>query len=324
MSTLEITVFVAVVFGAVVLLSMALIIPTVSTSAQAGRRMRKKIATQLNDNESEKASLLRKGTPSENRLSQSKFKHHPIFRSLEITISQAGLSVSVQRLLLSAIILGLIAFISLLFVFNSLLIASGAGLVFFFLPVFRLRMARQRRLDKFEAQLPQALDVMARALKAGHPFNETLNFVATEMDDPIASEFERVFSDINYGSPSKSAFLALMTRIPSVGLHTLITAVLIQQESGGALAEILEKVASVVRGRFKLQRKLQTLSAEGRMSAWVLGLIPFALAGMLMVVAPDYLGVMTKDPNGQKLIYFAFGLLFLGILWIRKVINIKV
>jgi len=324
MSILEITVFVAMVFGAVLLLSLALIIPTVSPSAQAGRRMRKKISTQLNDSELDNASLIRRNAPSETRLSQSRFKHHPIFRSLETTISQAGLAVSVQRLLLTAIILGLMAFIFLMFVFDSLLIASGAGFLAFFLPIVRLRIVRKHRLNRFELQLPQALDIMARALKAGHPFNETLNFVANEMDEPIASEFGRVFSDINYGLPAKTAFLALMERIPSVGLHTLITAVLIQQESGGALAEILEKVANVVRGRFKLQRKLKTLSAEGRMSAWVLALIPFILAGMLMVVSPNYLTTMTEDPNGQKLIYLALALLVVGVLWIRKVIDIKV
>ena len=133
--------------------------------------------------------------------------------------------------------------------------------------------------------------MMSTALKAGHPFTETLNLVSEEMQDPIAGEFGRVFSDLNFGMSQKAALQAMLIRMPSMSLHTLITAVIIQTETGGALAEIIENVADVIRGRFKLQRKIKSLSAEGRMSAWVLALIPFALALLLMVASPDYLPV---------------------------------
>ena len=116
----------------------------------------------------------------------------------------------------------------------------------------------------------------------------------------------------------------MLTRVPSVSLHTLVTAVLIQAESGGRLAEILDKVADVIRGRFRLQRKLKSLSAEGRMSAWVLGMVPFVLAGMMMVVAPDYLPVLLESPLGWKIIGSSFVMMIIGIFWIRKIIRIRV
>ena len=133
-----------------------------------------------------------------------------------------------------------------------------------------------------------------------------------------------MFSDLNFGMSQKVALQAMLIRMPSMSLHTLITAVIIQTETGGALAEIIENVADVIRGRFKLQRKIRSLSAEGRMSAWVLALIPFALALLLMVSSPDYLPVLLTDPFGRKLILIAFALMIMGAFWMRKLIRIEV
>lgn len=324
MSPAQTLLIVVMVFSAVMLFSYAVIIPTVSAGATATRKVRKRVNNAVEEQGGETESLVREGYTVEERRQTTQATESAITRELQAKLRQAGLSTRPVKVMVWSCLLSGIGALIIFVVFQSWLVSIISAPVLLMLPTLRVNKLAKRRIDLFEDQLPEALDVMSRALKAGHPFNETMNFVAREMDEPIAGEFGRVSSDINYGTPSKEAFRALMVRVPSVGLHTLITAVLIQQESGGALAEILEKVADVIRGRFRIQRKLKTLSAEGRMSAWVLTLLPFSLAGMLMIVAPDYLPVLLTDSMGQKIIASGIGMLCLGVLWIKVIINIKV
>ena len=206
---------------------------------------------------------------------------------------------------------------------QNILFVATFGIVSLSFPILWVLRKRAIRIGRFEEQLPEALDMMARALEAGHPFNETLKMVGEEMPNPISSEFARVFTDINYGLPAKTAFVGLLSRVPSVSLNTLVTAVLIQSESGGRLAEILHKISAVIRGRFKLQRKVKTLSAEGRLSAWILTLLPFVLTIVISITTPSYLPRMVNDPMGMNLVYTAFVLVICGILWMRKIIRFK-
>ena len=194
----------------------------------------------------------------------------------------------------------------------------------FAVPYFRLSMQRRRRMEKIEEQIPDAIDVIKRALRAGHPFNAAIKLVADDMDQPIAKEFELTFSDLNYGNDVRRALLGLLKRVPSVTVMALVTSVLVQRETGGNLAEILDQIAKVVRGRFKFERKVRTLAAEGKISAWVLSLVPFGLVAMLSIASPNYLPILVKAPVGHKLIYGAVTLGVLGILWIRRIIRIEV
>jgi len=177
---------------------------------------------------------------------------------------------------------------------------------------------------KFEEQLPEAMDIMVRALKAGHPFTETLKLVAEEMEQPISTEFGITFADINYGLDIKNAFLNLLERIPNITLMTVVIAVIVQRETGGNLAETLANISAIVRGRFRFQRKVRTLSAEGRMSAWILVLIPFTLFLGLMVTSPNYLKPLITDPAGMKIIAVAFVMIVIGIFWLRRIIRIDI
>ena len=179
-------------------------------------------------------------------------------------------------------------------------------------------------MAKFEEQLPEALDVIKRALKAGHPFNQCLKLVAEDMDEPISREFEYVFTEINYGSDLRRAMLGLLERMPSVSVMALITAVLVQKETGGNLAETLERITGVIRGRFKLYRRVRTLSAEGRLSAWILAMVPLVLFVVIQVTTPDYLPTLLKHPLGPRLITAAAVMGTVGILWIRRIIRIRV
>jgi tight adherence protein B len=202
----------------------------------------------------------------------------------------------------------------------AVLAAAGALMT----PFFRVSLQRTRRIARFEEQLPEALDVMVRALRAGHPFSGTLQLVSEEMDDPIAREFGITFADINYGLDVKQAFMNMLERIPNITLMTLVTAVVVQRETGGNLAETLSKISGVIRGRFRFNRKVKTLSAEGRLSAWILVMIPFTLFVLIMLTTPTYLPVLLQEPAGLKIVGVAFFLQVIGILWIRRVIRIEV
>jgi len=191
-------------------------------------------------------------------------------------------------------------------------------------PFLKISFDRSKRMLRFEEQLPEAMDIMTRALKAGHPFSETLKLVSEEMDQPIATEFGITFSDINYGLDVRQAFLNLLERVPNMTLMTVVTAVIVQRETGGNLAETLANISSIVRGRFRFQRKVRTLSAEGRMSAWILALIPFALFVGIMVTTPSYLESLINEPAGMKLIAIAFVLMIIGIFWLRRIIRIEI
>jgi tight adherence protein B len=148
--------------------------------------------------------------------------------------------------------------------------------------------------------------------------------IAEDMDDPIAKEFELTFGDINYGNDLRRAMLGLLHRVPSVTMMALVTSVLVQKETGGNLAEILKQISAVIRGRFRFHRKVKTLSAEGRMSAWVLALVPLTLFATISVTSPDYLPILVDDPRGQKMIIYGAISGVLGIMWIRRILRIEV
>jgi len=179
-------------------------------------------------------------------------------------------------------------------------------------------------MAQFDEQLSEAIDIMRRALQAGHPFSETLHLVADGLDGPISKEFGITFADLNYGSDMRRAMLGLLERMPSVTLMAFVTSVLVQKETGGNLSEILNNISRVIRGRFKFQRKVRTLSAEGRMSAWILAMVPFGLFLLIHFTTPDYLDVLFEKELGRQLIMYAGILGFFGILWIRQILKIEV
>ena len=324
MTTNDGIIFGIMVFVAVVLLASAMIVPTAGTAAQASRKMRKRIGKHLELQDPGVASMLRNQYLGELSPIERSIERLPFLQSLSRAVEQSGVRTSAAKIILNGVLLGLIGFVVATLLLSSALIGIMVAFVLFWIPIVSLLRKRAVRMNRFEEQLPEALDIMARALKAGHPFTETLNLVAEEMQEPIAGEFGRIFSDLNFGMPLKAAFQSVLMRVPSMSLHTVVTAVLIQSETGGALAEILDNVAGIIRGRFKLQRKLKTLSAEGRMSAWILALIPFALAIALELASPGYLEVLIKDPLGKKLILSAFFMMIVGVFWIRSVIRIEV
>jgi len=200
---------------------------------------------------------------------------------------------------------------------------AGAG-VLAMLPTLYVARARTQHMQHFERQLPEALDLMGRALRAGHAFPTAIKMVADEMKDPIGGEYRILFDEMNYGVPQQTALLNLASRTDSTDLSYFVIAVLIQRDSGGNLAELLDNISAIIRARLKLYGEIRTLSAEGRLSAWILGCLPFSTAALINIVNPGFMKVLWEDPAGINFIYGAVMMMVFGVLWMRKIIRIRV
>ncbi len=317
--------FIGLTFVAVFFLVQGLAIPVFGESAQARKRLKKKLGEiESAHDEGAYASLLRekylrKLSPVERYLEKL-----PHMEALAAFIEQSGSKQPAYRVVLLSIVLAVVAAFAvwtLVRVWHAPIIAAGIAA---YLPFMKIAKNRKNRMALFEEQLPDAIETMTRALRAGHPFPAALKMIGDEFDDPIAGEFELTFGDINYGNDVRRAMLGLLSRIPTVTVMALVTAVLVQKESGGNLAEILERISAVIRGRFRLYRKIKTLSAEGRMSAWVLAMVPLGLFVVLMVTTPDYLPALVGDERGVKMIFGSMVSASIGIYWIRRILRIEV
>jgi len=318
--------FLVMVFVSVFLLVYSFVVPVFGAERKAAKRLKKRLRTVALQRGGRKgaAAMLRDKYLRELSPLERQLEALPGMERLGLYIEQAGRQVPAYRLSLLALGLAVVAGWLVFTLLHQPLLAVLAAVAGLAAPFIRISMDRSNRMMKFEEQLPEALDVMVRALKAGHPFSGTLQLVAEEMNDPIAHEFGITFADINYGLEVKQAFLNLLERVPNMTLMTLVTAVVVQRETGGNLAETLSKISTVIRGRFRLSRRVKSLSAEGRLSAWILAMIPFVLFIIIMVTTPSYLPILLQEPAGQKIVGTAFFLQVVGILWIRRIINIEV
>jgi tight adherence protein B len=201
------------------------------------------------------------------------------------------------------------------------LIVAGVGAAF---PLFLLRSALGKRAEHLREQLPDVLTIMASSLRAGHSFLQSLDTVAKEIAQPAAAEFQRVVAEIRLGRPAEDALEALAQRVGSPDFMWAVLAVNIQREVGGNLAEILDTVADTLRERAMLRRQIKVLTAEGRLSAWVLALLPIAIGLYMAAVNPSYIGLLVTTTIGLVMLGTAIVLMFLGILWMRKIVNIDV
>ncbi|OIR17581.1 bacterial type II secretion system protein F domain protein [mine drainage metagenome] len=248
----------------------------------------------------------------------------PRIHQLDRLLLQSGSNLSVAGFigltLLSAIVGGALAFMLGLPLFTVFAIAVVSS----FLPFLYMQSAKHNRMIVIERQLPDALDLMGRAMKAGHAFPSALQMVGSEMPDPIASEFRIVFDEVNYGISVQEALTNLAIRVPSTDLSYFVIAVLIQRETGGNLAELLGNISSLIRARLKLLGTVRVLSAEGRLSAWILTLLPFALAFVLQLINPKFLGVLWTDPIGLKMVGIALCMMIIGIFTMWRIIKIRV
>lgn len=239
-------------------------------------------------------------------------------------IEQSGMKVSISGVLIIAVIVGVLCALLV-----TMLTRSPMGLPVGFaigcaLPFMFLKFKRTRRLRAFEEMFPEALDLIARALKAGHAFATGLKMAADELDEPVGPEFRKTFDEQNFGLPLKDALDNLTKRIPILDVRFFATAVLIQRETGGNLSEILENLAHVVRERFKILRQVRVYTAHGRLTGYVLLALPAVLGIALSFINPDHMNMLFREKMGQILLMVAMVMQTIGYIWIKQVVKIEV
>jgi tight adherence protein B len=208
--------------------------------------------------------------------------------------------------------------------FGNLLFALPVGLAFGFAPLGYVLFKRSKRFNAFQQGLPEALDLMVSALRAGHSLIAAMGLVSRECADPIGSEFKTCFEEQNYGLELKAALDNMTHRVPLQDLRIVSTAILIQKESGGNLAEVLDKTAHVIRERFRLKRQVATHTAQGRLTGWILTFLPVVLGIALYAVNPKLMSILWTTPIGIRLMEIATGMIFVGGFIIRQIVNMDV
>ena len=245
-------------------------------------------------------------------------------KMLQVLLIHSDSSMSIGGIVLACAGLatgcGLLGFLLL----HTFLAAGGAALVGAAMPYVLLRMKRGRRLKAFNTALPDAIDLMARSLRAGHSMNSSIELIAEQSPEPLSSEFVQVYKQQRLGLHFRDALMQMGGRIPSRDLQFLITAILVQKETGGDLTEILDRAAHVIRDRVRIEGEVRTRTAQGRLTGWILGLLPVIMLVLLNIVSPGYSSVLFHDPTGQKLLYAGGILIVLGGLIIRKIVDVQV
>lgn len=246
------------------------------------------------------------------------------YLNLRKMFEQADVSLTVSKFLLMCVVSGTVGFVAPTLCGLPVKFAPLVAAMFITMPFLWLMMKRKSRLKKFAAQLPEALELVSRALRAGHSLAAGMNLVANEMAPPIATEFNRTFEEQNLGMPMEEALENLADRVPNLDLKFFVTAVVLQRQTGGDLAEILDKIGRLIRERFKIWGQVQALTGEGRLSGIVLLALPPVLFLTVYQMNPDYLMLLFTDELGKKMLVGGVLMQLFGAIAIRKIINIRV
>jgi tight adherence protein B len=247
----------------------------------------------------------------------------PHLADVRHTLEQADLGWTVQTYLTLSAGLAVALGTGTYLAAGRLLFALPAAAVGALLPKLYVGHKRTQRMRRFEELFPETIDLLGRAIRAGHPFSSGIKMVGEEMAEPVAGEFRRVFEEQRFGLPIEDTLSALADRVPLIDVRIFVTALLIQREVGGNLAEILDNLSSIIRQRFTLQRQVRTLTAEGRLSMYVLTALPIGVGGFIYFSNPDYVGVLFHHPMGRFMVGAAIAGQIVGYLWMRKITNIE-
>lgn len=317
-------IFLILVSGAVFLLSQLILVPSFGTRSVESRKIKQRLRKVTQGGISGEQSLVRQKYLRELSAPERFLESLPGTEAIEDLLEQAGKTYPSYRVVFAMAGLALLGG-AITWHFTGNIFATPVAVLFAgSIPILKLKNDRQQRLDLFEEQLPDALDMMTRALRAGYPFNEAMHYIAEEMQPPIAKEFGITFEEINYGRDVREAFNYLLMRVPSMNLVAATTAILIQRDTGGNLAELLDKTSDILRKRFRFQRRVKTITAENRMSAWVLSLLPFVVFLAISLRSPSYVKPLFDTEIGHLILGGGLVLQVIGAFWVRKQINFDI
>ncbi len=317
-------IFLLLVFAAVVLLAQSLFVSVYSPQRADTKQLKKHLLSlALKDKSIEKNLLFN------NRVAQLPafirwLESLPWISDLTYKMEISGSKLLGHQYLAMALAASVFTFILLNLLSNDWLFSLLCALLILLAFHFKLNRDMTLRMEKIEEQFPEAMDVLKRGLQAGYAFSDAIKLVFEEMDGYLADEFKILFNRINFGNDTKTALLNFVKRVPSTSAMAFSSAVAIQKSTGGNLAENIDKLSKVIRQRFTFKRKIKTLSAEGRLSGWVLVLMPFALFAVLYLSSPSYVAELTATPAGLNLLKWGGAGMLLGIWWIKKLIQIEV
>jgi tight adherence protein B len=288
------------------------------------KRLKQRLQTISGEIPEGSTQRLKRGAYSANAALDRFLKQFQQLDALDTLLRQANQPYSVAQVLATMLGLGAV------FLFATLVAASGiltvllATFIAGVAPLMVLRMLRRSRMNQIEIQLPDALDLLGQSMRAGHAFSSALRTVGVEGPEPIATEFRMTSDEISFGSSIREGILKLANRVDSMDMRYFALAVLIQSETGGNLSNLMLDLAKLIRERLKLRRTVKVLAAEGRLSGWILGLLPFGFAGLMSIINPGYLSFFWTDPGGWPIVKLMAVLLVIGVIWIRSITNIRV
>jgi tight adherence protein B len=263
------------------------------------------------------------------RLSVVEFLDRAMTRSsglvspLAALVARSGLKVTPGAVLLACVFAALVTMLTAAQFRMPLLVSLILGASASVLPIALVRFAARRRMAQFEEAFPEAIELIARALRAGHALPTALQMVGEEIADPIGAEFRELFDQQNFGMSLPQALAAFGERVPLIDARFFVTAVMTQREMGGNLAEVLDRLAAVIRDRFKVKRHVRSVSAHGRITGWVLGFLPPAVATVLFIISPQHMRLLTEDPLGVQMVVVGIVLQVVGVLIIRRIVNVE-
>jgi tight adherence protein B len=250
-------------------------------------------------------------------------RFHSSVEPLQRLVNQSGVRTTVGATILAMLLMFTITFTLIANLASSVLLSLAVGTIVGAAPFLYLRRRVAKRLALFEEQFPESMDLIARALRAGHALPTALQLVGEEIPNPVGGEFKLLFEQQNYGMSLNDALKAMAERVPLLDARFFVTALLTQREMGGNLSEVLNNLASVIRERFKVKRQVKALSAHGRITGIVLASLPPALAGIMFIISPTQIRLLFEDPLGVEMVVLAIVLQCTGLLIIRRIVNVE-
>ena len=249
------------------------------------------------------------------------FSGTTITRAIQLMILQSDSATTVGTVLMKCGGFGTAAGLLASYFTSNWIVALPAALAASYIPILLLSMKRSKRIDQFNKGLPDCIDTIARSLRAGHSLVAAIAIVAEQAAEPAKTEFNEVYKKQNYGLPFREALLQMLDRVPSQDLKVVVTGMLVQRDTGGNLAEILDRILFVIKERMRIQGEIRIHTAQGRMTGYILCALPVVMFGMINLVNPGYSNVLFTDPLGKKMMYAGVGMLILGGVIIRKIVN---